>query len=161
RFFTVAAAAGEQRDWSTQSRLDLWRDCLDCLVQNPLFGCGPGNWGETAVRYGWPPGKSAHTTWLEVAAELGGLGLLFLALFYAVCVRRLWPVVREATPASDPWMRTFARMTIAAVIGFAISAQFVSVAGLEAPYYIVLLGAGVLKLESLHAEAEQAGDRED
>ena len=38
---------------------------------------------------------------------------------------------------------------IASIFGFALAAQFVSLPGLETPYYIVLLGAGALKLASL------------
>jgi hypothetical protein len=37
-------------------------------------------------------------------------------------------------------------MVIASITGFAVSAQFVSLVGLEAPYYVVLMGAGALKL---------------
>jgi hypothetical protein len=44
-------------------------------------------------------------------------------------------------------------MVIASLTGFAVSAQFVSLAGLEAPYYVALLGAGALKLSSLPAPA--------
>ena len=38
---------------------------------------------------------------------------------------------------------------IASIFGFAVAAQFVSLVGLEAPYYVVLIGAGALKLASL------------
>jgi hypothetical protein len=39
-------------------------------------------------------------------------------------------------------------MVIAALSGFAVAVQFVSAEGLELPYYVVLIGAGVLKLSS-------------
>ena len=39
--------------------------------------------------------------------------------------------------------------------GFIASAQFVTVDGIELPYYIALIGAGVLKVASA-AEAEAA-----
>jgi hypothetical protein len=39
-------------------------------------------------------------------------------------------------------------MVIASLAGFAVAAQFVSLEGLEVPYYIVLIGAGALKLAS-------------
>jgi O-antigen ligase len=148
RFQTIFSPA-EGRDQSSQGRLDLWRDCLDCIARHPVFGVGPDNWGQVAPEYGWPLGKQAHTLWLQVAAELGLPGLLFLVLFYGRCVGRLWVYVRPWTPVADPWVRHFARMVIASIVGFAVSAQFVSLAGLEAPYYIVLIGAGTLKLASL------------
>ena len=49
---------------------------------------------------------------------------------------------------ADPWFRDAGRMVVAGIIGFAIAAQFVSLYGLEVPYYIALIGAGALKLSS-------------
>jgi putative inorganic carbon (HCO3(-)) transporter len=149
RFQTIFAS-GEQRDWSAASRQDLWRDALDCAMKHPLLGVGPANWGQVAPRYGWPLGKEVHSTWIQLMAEVGFPGQAFLVAFYALCVKRLWPYVRESEPVFDPWVRSFARMVIAAVTGYALSAQFVTIAGLEAPYYVVLLGAGALKLVTLN-----------
>jgi hypothetical protein len=39
-------------------------------------------------------------------------------------------------------------MVIASLVGFAVPAQFVSLEFLETPYYVALVGAGVLKLSS-------------
>jgi hypothetical protein len=50
-------------------------------------------------------------------------------------------------------------MVIAALVGFSVAAQFVSLVGLESPYYVVLLGAGALKLTSTH-QAESEEDEE-
>jgi hypothetical protein len=40
-------------------------------------------------------------------------------------------------------------MVIASTLGFVFTAQFVTLPGLEAPYYVALLGAGVLRLLSV------------
>ena len=61
---------------------------------------------------------------------------------------RLWPLTRQRTPVSDPWVRYFARMVIASLVGFLASAQFVTVDGVELPYYIALIGAGTLRVVS-------------
>ena len=37
-------------------------------------------------------------------------------------------------------------MVVASLCGFAVSAQFVSLKSLESPYYVALVGAGVLML---------------
>jgi hypothetical protein len=81
---------------------------------------------------------------------------MLLVSFYACCVWRLWPYVKRSDEQVDPWFTDTARMVIAALTGFAVSAQFVSLPGLEAPYYIVLLGAGALKLLSLEPVATDA-----
>jgi putative inorganic carbon (hco3(-)) transporter len=148
RFATVFSDPA-QRDFSAQSRLGLWANCWECMLRSPAFGLGPGHWPLEAEKFGWEPGKAAHSLWMQVGAENGFPGLGFLVLFYLLCILRLLPLARERVPAVDPWLPYLARMIIASLVGFAISAQFVSLMHLEVPYYIVLVGAGVLKLQSL------------
>jgi probable O-glycosylation ligase (exosortase A-associated) len=145
RFLTTFAESGA-RESSAQSRLDLWRDALDTALGRPVFGVGPDNWGLIASAYGWPEGKEAHSLWMQCAAELGFPGLLMLASFYGLCIVRLWPLTREETPVPDPWIRDAARMVIAALFGFAVSAQFVTIKMMEVQFYIALIGLGVLRL---------------
>jgi probable O-glycosylation ligase (exosortase A-associated) len=148
RFATVFSDP-TQRDFSAQSRLLLWQNCWECMLRSPVFGLGPGHWPTVAHEFGWPPGKEAHSLWMQAGAENGFPGLAFLVLFYVLCVVRLLPLARERVPTADPWLPYLARMIIASLVGFAISAQFVSLQHLEVPYYIVLLGAGVLKVHSM------------
>jgi O-antigen ligase len=155
--FSSSFAAEENRDASAESRLQLWSDCCDVILKHPVFGVGPSHWPLIAHNYGWPAGKEAHTTWIQAGAEVGAPGLLLLVLFYGLCVVRLRPLAREATPVADPCYHYLARAVIASICGFVLAAQFVSLPGLEAPYYIVLVGALTLKLNSLGAEsAEEA-----
>jgi O-antigen ligase len=93
--------------------------------------------------------------WLQVTVELGVPGLLFLVSFYVLTVWRLW---RHRKQAFDPWEAHLADMVIAAIAGFAVSSQFVSLIGLELPYYVVLAGAGVLKLGSVPRDEPEADD---
>src|SRR4029077_3541212 len=43
RFSTIFMRS-DFRDASAQSRLDLWRDCMDAAIKHPLFGIGPDHW---------------------------------------------------------------------------------------------------------------------
>jgi O-antigen ligase len=147
RFVTVFASP-EARDESAQSRLEMWRICLEQIASHPLLGLGPHQFPVHAYEFGLTPGKEAHSLWLQIGAELGIPGLLFLLCFYYCCVTRLLPFARASRDVQDPWFADTARMVIAAVTGFAVSGMFVSLPGLESPYYIVLLGAGALKLLS-------------
>jgi len=47
-------------------------------------------------------------------------------------------------------------MVLAALAGFVVAAQFLSISGIEAPYYVALLGAGALKL----SRPQEAADAE-
>jgi O-antigen ligase len=118
------------------------------MTKHPL-GIGPDQFGLVVHEYGFESGKLAHSLWMQLGAEVGFVGLGCLLLFYGVCVARLWPLTREKYPVPDPWFRVAGRMVIAALVGFAVSAQFVSLTTLEAPYYIALIGAAVLKLQSI------------
>jgi O-antigen ligase len=110
------------------------------------WGVGANQFGMVVPEYGFRPGKQAHTLWLQVGAEVGFVGLGCLLLFYGTCIARLWRLAREGAPVTDPWFGAAARMVISGLIGFAVSAQFVSLTTLEVPFYIVLIGAALLKL---------------
>jgi probable O-glycosylation ligase (exosortase A-associated) len=155
RFATIFT---EQRDSSAQSRLDMWKICLGVMRDHPILGLGPRHFPLNATRFGLTPLKEAHTLWLQVGAETGVVGLFFLLAFYLMCMKRLWPLAREKRPLADPWLAHFGRMVIASLAGFMVSATFVSLVGLELPYYVTLLGAITLKLDSqTQALAQVAG----
>jgi putative inorganic carbon (HCO3(-)) transporter len=153
RFLTTFDAP-EQRDASAAGRVQLWSACIDSMLKHPLTGVGPNHWGLMVAQYGFEKGKLAHTLWLQIGAELGIPGLFFLALFYGSCMLRLWPLARQRFEGPDAFLGHCARMVIASLTGFVVAAQFVSLSGLEVPFYIVLIGAGALKLQSLQSGAE-------
>jgi probable O-glycosylation ligase (exosortase A-associated) len=131
---------------SAASRLVLWRNCLSLAVRHPLFGIGPDQFGLYAPQFGWELGKEGHSLWLQNLAEVGVPGLCMLAGFFGLTVVRLWPLMRERTAVSDPWLHDAARMVIAALAGFIVSSQFVTIKYLEQPYYVALVGICVIKL---------------
>jgi probable O-glycosylation ligase (exosortase A-associated) len=147
RFITTFADK-EVRDKSAQSRVEMWRDCWDLMKRYPILGCGPENFREKCVEYGWPRGKYAHSLWMQTGAELGFPGVGMLLMFYLWSSIRLFPMAWGSGQVPDPWLRDAARMVIAALVGFVVSAQFVSLWQLEVPFYVALVGAGALKLAS-------------
>src|SRR5690606_38742386 len=85
--------------------------------------------------------------WLQVGAELGPPALFCLLAFYVLTILRLLPLAR-GSPISDERLRLYARMVIPSLCGFMVSAQFVTLNMLEAPYYVCLIGVGALKLST-------------
>jgi O-antigen ligase len=152
--FESTFAEEEERDGSAESRVLLWRNCVEVMITHPLFGIGPDRFPYVAVQeLGWKPAqgeqtKEGHTLWLQTGAELGMPGLLFLASFYAICLWRLIPIARGKRKTVHPWHRDCAIMVIVGLCGFVVSAQFVSLEALEIPYFLCIVGAALLKIES-------------
>jgi O-antigen ligase len=146
--FATIFASDEQRDESSSSRTELWKACAQSMLQTPL-GLGPNHWKLHAHEFGFNEGKAAHTTWLEVGAELGVPGLAFLLAFYWIGAWRLWRITRlPEWSVPDPWLQYLARAVVASFAGFFVSAQFVSVQGVETSYYIYVIAVGVLMLST-------------
>jgi O-antigen ligase len=150
RFMTIFSDR-EQLDRSATSRLELWWRCVDTMFRDPVLGVGPQHWHLIVEkRYNWDKAQEAHSLWLQTGAELGIPGMLFLVLFYATCMAGcgagLWHLQRNSPQKMPALDVPLARGVVAALVGFVVSAQFVSVQHLELPFYIALIGAGVLKL---------------
>ncbi len=137
-----------QREASAQSRLDLWKDCWTVIKRDPFMGCAPNHWPTLAHRFGWERGKEAHSLWVQTATETGFPGIFMFAGFYLVCMGKLFLLILRSKEDDDPWFSDNAKMVIASLVGFAISAQFVSLEALEVPYYVALLGAANLSVYS-------------
>jgi probable O-glycosylation ligase (exosortase A-associated) len=159
--FLSAFTGAETRDASASSRLDLWAACWQAMQEQPLFGLGPDHWQPNAHRYGFEKNKAAHSTWMEMGAELGFPGLVSLGMFYGSCIVGLWRFHRRTRrePHADPWAVPIGCMVVSSLVGFTVSAQFVTVEAVELPYYVVLLGAGALKIYSRPTETEDEFDQ--
>jgi probable O-glycosylation ligase (exosortase A-associated) len=160
RYSTILLPS-EERDGSAQSRLDLWEDTLIVIRDHPVFGIGPANWRAIAATYGWTQGKSAHSVWMETAAENGIPGALLLFSFFMLAAVRLWPLARAKLTDENRYAAALASGVVLGVVGFAVSGQFVSAPSLEAPYYLVMLGISMLKIRPAPvAEVETSRPRE-
>ena len=147
--YESAFAGAEDRDASAESRLDLWADCLAVAFTRPIFGIGPDNWPKIAANYGYTQGKSAHSAWMQSVAEVGFAGVLALLLFFCSAAARLWPIARGKLDTGGPATRLLATGIITSIVGFVVSAQFVTLQGLEIPYYVAIGSVALLKDERL------------
>jgi O-antigen ligase len=144
--FGTIFAREDRRDNSAESRIGYWKACLDMMIHHPLTGVGPQHFPLHSHEYGFEPMREAHTLWLTIGAEDGIPALILLLTYYGLCSARLWSLLRARGAPLDPWLITGARMVLTSLAGFVLSAQFVALDLLEQPYYVCLLGAGVLKL---------------
>ena len=151
RFMSSFSGKQGEREASAQSRVDLWANCWSEMQLHPIMGCGPNHFPLVAPKYGWSKGKEAHSLWVQTGAEMGFPGLAILLSFFLVTCVRMWKLTWRRIELIDPWHRVVARMVITSLAAFVVAAQFVSLESLEMPYFIALLGAGVLKLNTKFA----------
>lgn len=127
--------AGEDR--TSQARLERWKDGLEIMNEHPVLGIGYANWPTYYIsHYLPPPGLRlglSHNIYIDAGAELGYVGLgvfLLMVLFTFVNNHR----TRKAALALDnKFLYYLAHAFDAGMIGFLVSASFVSV--LFYPYF--------------------------
>lgn len=74
-----AAGTEQAGDASTLERLDLYRQALQAFCKNPVFGLGIGSW--PTIVSGGIVISHPHNIFLEVLAELGVVGVLFMGSY--------------------------------------------------------------------------------
>jgi O-antigen ligase len=133
-----AGLEGKQRIASAnvQNRLEAWRFAADRVVEHPLLGIGPGNFGAAyAPHWRANPGlhhlSVVHNSYLEIAAELGVPACLAFVAFYALAFASIGR--RSAAARGDAALALALRMAmlIAAVAGCFVSVE------LQAPFWIL------------------------
>ena len=154
--YATTTAGDEGRDSSAESRIDLWRDCWNIGLDNPILGIGPGNFHVVASSIGWTEGKQAHSTWMQALAETGFPGVLALLMFFLIAAFKLWPMARARQTDQNRDQVVMASGIIMSIVGFIVTAQFVSLAGLEIPYYLTMIGVVILKQSEIAAAAAAA-----
>jgi len=88
--------SGEQRDASSQLRLDLWETSLAMVKDHPL-GIGPGNFFQVVGRYRPElERRDAHSTYFRCLTELGIPGFL---LFLTICFSAMRTAMRASRRA--------------------------------------------------------------
>ncbi len=143
--YATTVADEDARDTSAESRVDLWRDCWKVALDKPIFGVGPGNFKVISASLGWTQGKQAHSTWMQTMAENGFPGVIALFMFFVIAAIKLWPIARSRVTDENRSQVILASGIITSIVGFAVSGQFVSLAGLEIPYYVTMIGVSLLR----------------
>jgi hypothetical protein len=110
-----ASAANHQSDRTHSLTL---RKAADDLLDHPVFGIGIADFGPQLGEA--PLTSGAHSTYLTVGAELGGVGLLALLTALAATGRALAAGVR----GGDDELRAIAIGLVCGYAGFAVAAFF-------------------------------------
>lgn len=107
-------------DSSNQARFSSYQTGLDMIAANPLSGVGPGNF---SVASGAGEGATSHNLYLDIAAELGIIGLL---VFFVILILSLANFAFAARISKDWYLRALSVGWSAALVSLMFYWMFTS-----------------------------------
>ena len=100
--FTDTVGKIEFNNEASNGRFDYWLDVYNHLKDNPVIGCGLGNWKIASIEYGkrhingYTVPYHAHNDFLQFFSELGILGgLLYLSIFIFLFINLLFLLIKS------------------------------------------------------------------
>jgi O-antigen ligase len=139
-------------------RVQIWRRGIGYMLQHPIFGVGPNNFGAAegmlspfAVRQQFGIGvrwNAPHNSFVQIGAELGVPGLMFFLAVIASAFAALRSVARRdrALTSRHGSRAELSQALTASLMGFVVGAFFLSLAYAEMLYTLVALAAGLHKV---------------
>jgi len=135
---------------STTRRYLLAKAAWEMFLDNPLFGVGVGNYYWECGRYETVHAGRAHTTYLEVMAEMGIIGIfLFLGiLFYT------FKSLRKTMKSNFP-LSSYAYGLYTGLAGFLIAALFLHAQQEKMLWFVVFMAVALERIDTqMSAEKE-------
>jgi O-antigen ligase len=143
-------------------RLQIWRRGIGYMMEHPIFGVGPNNFGaaegtlspfadrqQFGVGVRW---NAPHNSLVQVGAELGVPGLvLFVGTIASAFVALRRSADGTSTPREHQTPPELTQALTASLIGFVVGAFFLSLAYSEILYTLIALAVG---LEKVHRVQE-------
>lgn len=153
-FMTMFA---DKLDTSATRRFDMWNAAFQIMMDHPILGVGPNNFGVFSGNYeGLSADSAVHNLYLQTGADCGLAGLALLLCFYYVTLCKLGNAIAwkgEAIFAIDPVIAAVTTGAFAGVVGYLVHSCFSSGVIIETPYLTILLGAAAVRLS--HRETKQ------
>ncbi len=142
-------------------RLILWLRGLEMIADHPIFGYGVKNfnsvYGNKLKKEGfenqypkdrWSPNAwtTAHNSFLQVAVELGILGLFVFIGIFVTCIISIRKVQRWAVLRKDDFMFSAAAYLRLSFIAFVVAASFLSFAYQTYLFYLISISVVIGKI---------------
>src|SRR5262249_23596575 len=113
----------DPEEGSTAYRLEVWREALGMIKDNPLLGIGKGSEAKLKQSLGLyeggklPPGHF-HSTPVQVAVWWGLLGLIFYYAFMTIFTLKLWRLIKRINADGRWQLRGLAVAGLGTVVAF-------------------------------------------
>lgn len=153
-------------------RADLWRVAWQMALDNPL-GVGLDNFRAVSGEYAQAVGPItqlhhfvdrpvvAHSTYLQLLAESGVVGVVLFAGVVVAALRSALRAARLFERAGDVAMAVVARASAAALLGFLVAAAFISFAFSYRMWALLALGPALLSVAAWRGDAHVASGGHD
>jgi probable O-glycosylation ligase (exosortase A-associated) len=142
RFFSIEE---HDVDESANQRKTTWNAAWNIAKENPILGVGPRNASELSFEYGAAfQGQTIHSTFLQIAADNGFVGLaLYLSLFATAwyCLYRCRRLVGKSRDHESQRIAACASGIESSMFLYAVGSAFLSLETFELPYLLLLLAA--------------------
>lgn len=126
---------------STKRRLLLAKAAWKMFLEHPLVGVGVGNYYYECRKYAPIHAGRAHTTYLEIMAELGIIGIfLFLGILFNT-FKILKKIIKSNCPVGG-----YARGLWIGLVGFLIAAIFLHAQQEKALWFVVFMAAALERI---------------
>jgi len=140
---------------NVETRLDAWKGAINLTTEHPLLGVGPGNfqfhyYEATGRPLGTPLLTVVHNAYLDVAAELGAIGMVLFLLYLIQALARLGVARRRAYGPPGYAITVRTALVVAVVSGMFLSEQYF------APFWLFGGLATALWAEGLRSAATEA-----
>lgn len=145
---------------SSDARLQLWSIAVRIIADHPILGVGLWQFAPYMRRY-MPPGVDLefnvpHNTYLEVAVELGFVGLaLFLAMLFFTLLN-LSRIRKAAKKCGDTFMYSLSTAIGNGLVGFMVAAFFLSAMYVKVFWFSIFLSTCMLNF-LIKASVKTAG----
>lgn len=157
-FATIFA---RQLDRSAEGRFAHWGAAYRAMMDYPLLGVGPLNFGEVSSHYGLAGGRAPHNLFLEVGTDCGLIGLVLFVSFFSLIFWKTFRVIpwRAASASEmDPVIASVVSGAFIGLCGYLLSSFFSSGLRIETPYMAALAAVAAVRL--LNREASKAASEE-
>jgi putative inorganic carbon (hco3(-)) transporter len=134
---------------SAQLRRELMQRAASIAISRPIVGVGMGNFHIYSIRE-----KLAHNSYLEIAAELGVIGLIAYLILILAPLRSLYRIERQTMGMRSKSEREMYWLSVslqAAFIGYMVCSFFSSI---QYIWYLYYTAAYAVALRQIHAAEE-------
>ncbi|MDE3179191.1 MAG: O-antigen ligase family protein [Acidobacteriota bacterium] len=142
---------------SSENRVDLWTAGMHEFENHPLFGVGWGHFQPVIIKNGVRtplPFHVSHNTYIDLAAQLGLVGLIpFLIMLFAA-FRACGAVARKTMNTGPPDLHQTALGMQAGILGYAIATFFLSTWWQQIFWLGIFLAASMVLIERSLAGAD-------